>query len=66
MATELLTPNQAADRLQVHLMTIYKWISSGRLEAKRLPGGGLRIEVTELEKLLTENKRVKSCRKKKL
>lgn len=55
MANKFLTVKQVSDRLKVHLMTIYKWISSGTLEAKRLPGGGLRIEAKELEKLLSEN-----------
>lgn len=51
---EILTPNEVANRLKVHLMTVYRWISSGRLEASRLPGGGLRIDAKEIEKLLDQ------------
>lgn len=53
---ELLTPNEAAQILKVDRLTIYRWIKSGRLEARRLPDGGLRIEAEELEKLLTKTK----------
>jgi excisionase family DNA binding protein len=53
---ELITVKQAADRLQVHLLTVYRWISSGVLPAQRLPGGWLRIEANELERLLSKNK----------
>lgn len=48
-------PREAAERLRVHLMTIYKWISRGQLKATRLPGGGLRIEAKELDKMLSRN-----------
>jgi excisionase family DNA binding protein len=54
---EILTPNEVANRLKVHLMTVYRWISSGRLEASRLPGGGLRIDAKEIEKLLERTAR---------
>jgi len=57
MVNEYLTAEEAAGRLKVHLMTIYKWIKSGRIQARRLPGGGLRIDAQELEKLLGQNKR---------
>ncbi len=52
---EILTPKQVADRLQVHVITVYRWISQGLLPAQRLPGGGLRIEASELGKLISEN-----------
>ena len=54
---EILTANEVANRLKVHLMTVYRWISTGRLEASRLPGGGLRIDAKELDKLLGQNTR---------
>ena len=54
---EILTANEVAGRLKVHLMTVYRWVSMGQLKANRLPGGGLRIEATELEKLLSQNTR---------
>lgn len=54
---EILTAKEVADRLKVHLMTVYRWISSGRIEVSRLPGGGLRIDAKELDKLLGRNTR---------
>jgi len=63
MDSELLTASETAAKLKVHLVTIYKWIASGRLQAKRLPGGGLRIETKELDKLLTKKEEeAKSCK----
>lgn len=50
---ELFTPNEAAKRLKVDRITIYRWIKSGRLQANRLPDGRLRIEAKELDNLLT-------------
>ena len=52
----ILTVKQVAKRLQVHIVTIYKWISQGLIPAQRLPGGWLRIEAKELDKLLTKIK----------
>jgi excisionase family DNA binding protein len=52
---EILTVEQVADRLQVNIMTVYKWISQGLLEAIRLSSNALRIEAEELEKFLSEN-----------
>jgi len=38
---ELLTTKQVADLLQVHIITVYRWISQGLLEAIRLPSNAL-------------------------
>lgn len=54
---EILTAKEVAGRLKVHLMTVYRWVSSGRLEVSRLPGGGLRIDAKELDKLLSQRRR---------
>ena len=51
--SELFTPIEAAKWLKVDRITIYRWIKSGRLQANRLPDGRLRIEVRELDNLLT-------------
>ena len=53
---ELFTPIEAAKRLKVDRITIYRWIKSGRLQASRLPDGRLRIEAKELDNLLTKTK----------
>lgn len=56
MVNELFSANQVASMFGIHVMTVYRWIHSGRLPAKRLPGGRLRIETKELEKLLSTYK----------
>lgn len=55
MVSEFLTVQQVADKLQAHIMSVYKLIQSGRLKAMRIPGVGLRIETRELEKFLDQN-----------
>ncbi len=54
---ELLSVKQVADRLQAHIMTIYKLVRVGTLKATRVLGVGLRIEAKELEKLFSQNTR---------
>lgn len=44
-ATNLLTTAQAAEALGVSLRTIQLWCESGKLNAKRTPGGHRRIPV---------------------
>jgi len=54
--SELLTPNEVAKRLKVDRITIYRWVKSGRLQAKRLPDSQIRIEANKLDNLLTKIK----------
>ena len=54
--SELLTPSEVAKRLKVDRITIYRWVKSGRLQAKRLPDSQIRIEAKELDNLLTKIK----------
>ena len=61
---EILTPKEAADKLKVHLMTVYRWVASGRIKVSRLPGGGLRIDAKELEKLLDRTRGSRGSRRK--
>lgn len=51
--SEVLTPNEAAKKLKIDRITIYRWVKSGRLQAKQLPNGQLRIEAKEPDNLLT-------------
>ena len=53
---ELLTPNEAARRMRVERITIYRWVKSSRLQAMRLPNGRIRIEAKEVDSLLTKIK----------
>ena len=52
---ELLKVRQIAEKPQLHPATVYGLIRSGSVEAIRLPGGSLRIEAKELEKLLGQS-----------
>jgi excisionase family DNA binding protein len=49
---ELLTPKQAAEVFQVSQQTVYRWIQSGRLEAKQI-GDQYRIPADAIRRLGT-------------
>ena len=63
---EILTANEAATRLQIHLITLYRWVSEGKLPAQRLPNGRLRIKAKEIEKLIDRIARRRLCKAKKM
>ena len=50
ITNELLTLQEAADRIGVHYMTVYRYVRTGRLPAARL-GGTWRVQVPDLEAL---------------
>ena len=50
---EVMTPKQVADYLQMHPMTIYRYISQGKLAAAKV-GGRYRIKREAVERLLAE------------
>ncbi|MBK9129446.1 MAG: helix-turn-helix domain-containing protein [Phycisphaerales bacterium] len=52
-----LTVAQVAERLGVCQKTVKRWLEDGRLAHVRLPGGGIRVAVAELERVLRENAR---------
>ncbi len=52
--SSLLTPIEVAMVLKIDRITVYRWIKSGRIPAKRLPGGLLRIEAKDIESLLSK------------
>jgi len=47
----LLKVNEVADRLRVTPLTVYRWISSGKLKALRIDGI-LRIEEETLDRFI--------------
>lgn len=49
---EYLTVSQAAERLQLSVPTIKRYIYDGRLESTKLPGGQHRIRESEIDRLL--------------
>lgn len=50
---EVMTPKQVAKYLQLHPITIYRYISQGKLPAAKI-GGRYRIKRESVEKLLAE------------
>jgi len=50
---ELLTINEVIKIAKVSRVTIYNWMTSGKLRAYKL-GKGVRIKKTDLEKLMKE------------
>lgn len=50
---DLLTLQQAADRLQVHYMTAYRWVRRGELPAFKT-GGRLRVRASDLSRFIDE------------
>jgi excisionase family DNA binding protein len=51
----LLTPEQVAEILQIHILTVYSYIRQGKLGAIRL-GRSYRISSNDLAKLLESNR----------
>ena len=54
-AREVMTPKQVAEYLQLHTMTIYRYISTGKLPAAKI-GGRYRIKREVVDKLLAETR----------
>ena len=50
---DVMTPKQVAEYLQMHPMTIYRYISEGKLAAAKV-GGRYRIKRQAVEELLAE------------
>ena len=51
----LLTLNEVAKELRISRRTLYLWIKQNRIKAIKLPNGKLRIESSELERVLRES-----------
>lgn len=49
---KMLTTQQVAERLQVKVTTVQRWLSSGKMRGTRLPGkAGYRVPVEEVERM---------------
>ena len=46
-----MTCKEVALLLGVHVVTIRNWIKQGEIEATRLPGGKLRVPLSEVRRL---------------
>jgi excisionase family DNA binding protein len=53
--TSLLTPEQVAEILQIHVLTVYHYIRQGKLSAIRL-GRSYRIVPEDLNHLIEDNR----------
>jgi excisionase family DNA binding protein len=48
----MLTTQQVAARLQVHVITVQRWLRDGKLKGTKLPGkAGWRIPIAEVERI---------------
>lgn len=50
----LLSPTEVAEHLSVNVMTIYRWIKSGKLAAMKLSRKCYRIKASDLKMLEKE------------
>jgi excisionase family DNA binding protein len=50
---QLLTPQDVADLLKVHVMTIRRYVAAGRLECVRLENHLMRFTPTQVDDFLT-------------
>ena len=55
MKEEFFTAKELAEKLKLNVMTIYRYIDTGKLAAHKI-GKEFRIEKKEFEKLLKETK----------
>lgn len=46
------SPREAAETLRLDRLTIYRWIKAGKIKIRRLPDGQIRIQRSELDKIL--------------
>ena len=51
---ELLTAEQVAARLHLHIATVWRYVREGKLRAVRLSYKGIRIRQSELDRFLNE------------
>lgn len=48
----MLTTREVADRLKVKVITIQRWLYSGKLHGIKLPGGGgWRVDESEVQRI---------------
>lgn len=52
-----LTPQECADLLRVHKVTMYRWIRDNKVPYIRLPSGDVRIPEDELDRWLDKRHR---------
>ncbi len=50
---DVMTPKQVAEYLQLHPMTVYRFISKGEIPASKI-GGQYRIKRKDIDKLLDD------------
>lgn len=55
----LLTVNEVADRLRVHVESVRRWIRQGKMSGSMMGGdrGGYRIPESEIERFLAATRR---------
>ncbi|WP_135453508.1 helix-turn-helix domain-containing protein [Mycobacterium sp. DL99] len=51
IAPSFLSVEHAAQLMDVSHWTVRRWITNGHLDARKMPSGGLRIAVADLEQI---------------
>jgi excisionase family DNA binding protein len=59
-ATKLLTPREAAERLKVHPVTLWRWAKAGRLPSVALTDGTTRYRASDVEALISGSMRLET------
>jgi excisionase family DNA binding protein len=50
---KMLTTKQVAEKLQVQIITVQRWLAAGKLQGTKLPGkAGWRVSESEVDRLL--------------
>jgi len=50
----VMTPQQVAEYLQVHIKTVYSWVNGGELKASKLGPRSFRVRKEDIESFLEE------------
>ena len=53
---QLLTPEKIAEKLNVSIFTVYRWIKAGKLKTIKLTKRNFRIEEKDLNRFIKKHK----------
>jgi excisionase family DNA binding protein len=56
VSREFIRPIEAAERLNVSIWTIYRWIKAGKLDAVKLGRSTVRVSVGAVDRFIAEHR----------
>lgn len=56
MSHEFLRPAEAAERLNVSVWTIYRWIKAGKLDAIKVGRSTVRVPVKAIDRFIVDHR----------